>query len=72
MTPYGFDEDETFMDSSKLSEALWQEWLNTILYLIAKEIQLDDILYGEVFNRLTKEKQSALIGRKANLRKRLG
>ena len=70
--PYGFDEDEIFTDSRELFEALWQEWLNTILYLIAKEIQLDDILYGEVFNRLTKEKQSALIGRKANFTKKAG
>lgn len=70
--PHGFEEDATFTDSRELFEALWQEWLNTILYLIAKEMQLDDILYGEVFNRLTKEKQSALIGRKANFAKKAG
>lgn len=32
-----------------------------------KEMQLDNILYEEVFNSLSKEKQSALIGRKALL-----
>lgn len=67
--PHGFEEDETFTDSRALFEALWQEWLHATLYLTAKEMQLDDILYGEIFNRLSKEKQSELIGRKANFAK---
>lgn len=63
---HGFEEDETFTDSSVLFEALWQEWLDMKLYLIAKEMQLDDILYEEIFNCLPKEKQSELIGKKAD------
>ena len=31
-----FEEDATFTDSKALFEALWQEWLDTKLYLIAK------------------------------------
>ncbi len=54
---HGFEEDETFTDSKELFEALWQEWFNTKLYLIAREMQLDDILYEKVFNSLPKEKQ---------------
>jgi hypothetical protein len=34
--------------------------------LAAKGMQLDDILYEEVFNCLSKEKQSAIIGRKSD------
>lgn len=64
--PYGFAEDETFTDSKALFDALWKEWYDTTLYLIAKEMKLDDILYEEVFNHLSKEKQSAIIGRKFN------
>lgn len=64
--PHGFEEDATFTDSRALFEGLWQEWLHATLYLTAEEMQLDDILYEEVFNRLSKEKQSAIIGRKAD------
>ena len=53
-------------------DALWQEWFNTTLYLAAKEMKLDDILYGEVFSRLSKEKQSAIIGRKADFAQKAG
>lgn len=64
--PHGFEEDATFTDSRALFNALWQEWFDTTLYLVAKEMKLNDILYQEVFNRLSKEKQSVIIGRKAD------
>ena len=64
--PHGFEEDATYTDSRSLFDALWQEWLHTTPYLTAKEMQLDDILYEEVFNCLSKEKQSAIIGRKSD------
>ena len=64
--PHGFEEDATYTDSRSLFDALWQEWFHTSLYLAAKEMRLDDILYEEVFNRLSKEKQSAIIGRKSD------
>ena len=34
--PHGFEEDATFTDGKALFEALWQEWLDMKLYLIAK------------------------------------
>ncbi len=70
--PHGFEEDATFTDSRALFDALWQEWFNTILYLTAKKMQLDNILYEGVFNCLSKEKQSELIGRKAGFAKKAG
>ena len=70
--PHGFEEDATFTDSKALFNALWQEWLHTTLYLIAKEMQLDDILYKEVFNRLPKEKQSAIIEKKTDFAQKVG
>ena len=69
---YGFDEDETFTDSKALFDALWTEWYDTTLYLTAKEMKLNDILYEEVFKSLTKERQSAIIGRKADFAKKAG
>ncbi len=70
--PHGFEEDATFTDSKTLFDALWQEWFNTTLYLTAKEMKIDDILYQEVFNRLSKEKQSVIIGRKADFAQKAG
>jgi len=70
--PYGFEEDETFTDSKALFDALWKEWYDTTLYLTAKEMKLNDILYEEVFKSLPKEKQSVIIGRKADFAKKAG
>ena len=70
--PHGFEEDTTFTDSRALFDALWQEWFNTTLYLTSKKMQLDNILYEGVFNCLSKEKQSELIGRKADFAKKAG
>ena len=70
--PHGFEEDATFTDSRALFDALWQEWFNTTLYLTAKEMKLDDILYHEVFDCLSKEKQTVIIGRKADFARKAG
>ena len=70
--PHGFEEDATFTDSRALFDALWQEWFNTTLYLTAKKMQLDNIIYEKVFNCLSKEKQSAIIGRKADFARKAG
>ena len=45
---------------------------NTKLYLMAREMQLDDILYEKVFNNLPKEKQSVLIREKADFVQKAG
>ena len=63
----GFAEDETYTDSEELFNALWEEWLNTKLYL-----KLEEIHYEEVFDSLPEEKQSELIGRKADFAKAAG
>ena len=44
----------------------------TKLYLIAKEMKLEEIHYEEVFDSLPEEKQSELIGRKADFAKAAG
>ncbi len=40
--------------------------------LLAKEMQLDDVLYEELFNSLPKGKQLELIGRKDDFAKKAG
>ena len=37
--PHGFEDAITFTDSVELFEDLWEEWLNTKLYLLAKGTQ---------------------------------
>ncbi|EOS20668.1 hypothetical protein C806_04897 [Lachnospiraceae bacterium 3-1] len=69
---YGFEVLDTYTDSNSLFEGLWNEWLSLNVFLLAKEMQLDDILYEDVFNILPKEKQSELIGRKDDFAKKAG
>ena len=70
--PHGFEEDATFTDGRALFDALWQEWFDTTLYLTAKKMQLDNIIYEEVFNCLSKEKQSSIIAKKADFARKAG
>ena len=69
---YGFEELDTYTDSNSLFEGLWGEWLNLNVFLLAREMRLDEVLYEEIFDHLTKEKQSELIGRKADFAKKAG
>ena len=55
--PHGFEDAKTFTDSVALFEELWEEWLNTKLYLIAKGTSLLEKGYKGVFESLPKEKQ---------------
>lgn len=68
---YGFVKMQCYVPSYGFEE-LWDEWLNRNLFLIAMEMQLDDIVGEEVFNTLPKEKQSELIGRKADFAQKVG
>ncbi len=70
--PHGFEEDATFTDGRALFDALWQEWFDTTLYLTAKKMQLDNIIYEEVFNCLSKEKKSSVIAKKADFARKAG
>lgn len=72
MPEHGFEEDATFIDSAALFEGLWQEWLDMKLYLMAKGTPLLEKGYKSVFESLSEEKQSILIGRKADFAKMAG
>ena len=69
---YGFEELDTYTDSKSLFEGLWDEWLNLNMFILAREMQLDDVLYDDIFNNLPKEKQSEFIGRKDDFAKKAG
>jgi hypothetical protein len=66
---YGFEDAITFTDSVALFEDLWEEWLNTKLYLMAKGTPLLEKGYKGVFESLSEEKQSEFIVRKADFAK---
>lgn len=72
MPMHGFEEDETFTNSRALFEGLWQEWLDMKLYFMAKGTPLMEKGYKGVFESLSKEKQSELIGRKTDFEERAG
>ena len=67
--PHGFEDAITFTDSVELFEDLWEEWLNTKLYLLAKGTPLLEKGCNGVFEGLPEEKQSELIMRKATFAK---
>lgn len=70
--PHGFEDAITFTDSVALFEDLWEEWLNTKLYLMARSTPLIEKGYKGVFESLPKEKQAELIGRKADFARLVG
>ncbi|MEY8428673.1 hypothetical protein AALA00_13340 [Lachnospiraceae bacterium 46-15] len=70
--PHGFEDAITFTDSVALFEDLWEEWLNTKLYLMAKGTPLLEKGYKGVLESLPEEKQSKLIVRKADFAKTAG
>ena len=72
MPPHRFEEDATFTDSKALFEELWQEWFDMKLYLMAKGTPLLEKGYKGEFESLPEEKQSILIGRKADFAERAG
>mgnify|MGYP000683048217 CR=1 FL=1 len=49
-----------------------EEWLSLNVFLLAREMQLADVLYDDLFNNLPKEKQSELTGRKDYFAKKAG
>ena len=67
--PHGFEDAITYTDSVALFEGLWEEWLNTKLYLLAKGTALLENGYKGVFESLSEDKQSELIVRKADFAK---
>ena len=69
---HGFEELDTYTDSNSLFEGLWEEWLSLNVFLLAREMQLADVLYDDLFNNLPKEKQSELTGRKDYFAKKAG
>ena len=70
--PHRFEDAITFTDSVALFENLWEEWLNTKLYLMAKGTPLLEKGYKGVFESLSEEKQSKFIVRKADFSKSAG
>lgn len=62
----------TFTENKVMFEDLWQEWLDTKLYLIANGTSLMESGYDGIFKSLTKEKQMELIKRKADYAKVAG
>ena len=71
--PEGFEDVVTFTDGHSMFENLWQEWLDTTLYLMSRGTPLEgNTVYEEIFRSLPNEKQKELIGRKAEFAKKAG
>lgn len=56
--PYGFDNVITYTDSQSMFEDLWQEWLDTRLYLVAKGTSMLEMgmkIYSNVCRKKSKK-----------------
>lgn len=63
--PDGFEDMLTFTDSRKMFEDLWEEWLNTKLFLLAKGTPMDGMGYSDIFKCLSEDKkQKELLDRR--------
>lgn len=70
--PEGFEDVITFTDSRSMFEDLWEEWLNTKLFLLAKGTSLDGMGYSDIFKSISEEKQRELLDRKNDFLKKAG
>ena len=70
--PQGFEDAITFTDSRSMFENLWEEWLDTQFFLLAKGTPMAGMGYHEIFRCLPKEKQEELMNRKAGFAKTAG
>ena len=71
--PQGFEDAITFTYSRSLFDNLWQEWLDTKLYLMAKGTSKEgNMVYDEVFKSLPEEKQKELTDKKLDFAKMAG
>lgn len=68
--PQGFEDAITFTDSRSMFENLWEEWLDTQLFLLEKGTPMAGMGYNEIFRCLPKEKE--LMNRKAGFAKTAG
>ncbi len=65
--PQGFDDVITFTDSQSMFENLWQEWLDTKLYLMAKGTPLMEKGYGGVLKKSAGGKTEGTYRQKSRL-----
>lgn len=62
--PHGFEECATYTESRSLFDDLWEEWLNTQIYLLAKGTPLMEKGYDGVFESLPEDKRNELMEQK--------
>lgn len=61
----GFEVVVTFTDSQTMFEDLWEEWFHTQLILLGKAMNVGDIYYDDIFNRLPKKKKKELMKKRS-------
>lgn len=63
--PHGFELLSTFTDSSRLFEALWQDWFEEQVLAAVYGTALEELEYEEIYALLPKEKQDEIRYKKA-------
>lgn len=67
--PHGFDIVKTFTDSQEMFDYLWNEWLDSQSIQYAETMNMGDIDYDQIFEKLPAQKQAELLNQQAVFRK---
>ena len=70
--PDGFEDMLTFTGGRDMFDELWEEWLCTKLFLIARGTPLERMGYSDIFHSLSEEEQDELLDRKNDFMKKAG
>lgn len=62
--PHGFEVVKTFTDSQEMFDYLWEEWLDSQLIRLAESMNMGDIDYDKIIEKLPKHKQTELLSQR--------
>jgi hypothetical protein len=66
----GFENVVTYTDSKTMFDDLWNTWLDAKMYLIARDSNVIEKVYTEVYNRLIQEQKDEVMAKKDEFAKR--
>lgn len=59
--PRGFDTVQSFTDSREMFDCLWDAWFESQLFRYAETMNMGDIDYDKIFQKLPAQKQAELL-----------
>lgn len=70
--PHGFEVMQTFTDSRKLFDELWQDWFEEQVLEQVAGTPLEELEYEEIFAQLPSDKQAEIMSKKSYFKEKSG